>query len=265
MAGYAGARTKLVSQWGEPQVKAAEAQSAAERRENGYGRSVRDVLEGRPQRGSRGPQEGLTVQRGRGAQPASLLDAMMAKTQGGAVKVAAAILRSEAAKLDPVMRATLRRVAEQAEGVTSGRARLQFDLFASGGNVSVGRQYWAWVRTQLRDRAITTHQRTLALAVLAELMQHLRFAAEDVDVTAEDLVQLMGVDKVSISKTLTLLEEIGAIARERHGRTKRILITPEGAFRGGLADHQTAVLSFAKRTGKTVEYVGSEDAPGPSV
>lgn len=261
MAGYSGARTKLVARWGETEVRLAEAQSQAEQR-TGRGRSAREVLESQPQKGSRTQGEGLTLHKGRHA-PTSLLDAMLARTEGGAVKAAAAVLRAEAVKLDPVRRATLRNVATLAEDVTRGRARIQFDLYASGGNVSVGKQYWSWVRTQLRERQMTTHQRTLAMALLAELIQHLRFAAEDVDVTAEDLVDLMGIDKASVSRTLAVLEEVGAIAREQHGRMKRILITPEGAFRGGAGDQQAAVLSFARRTGRQVDYVGGE-VPEPA-
>ena len=47
-----------------------------------------------------------------------------------------------------------------------------------------------------------------------------------------------------MARSLTLLEEIGAIRRVKRGRTKVITVTPEGAYRGKVDNHAKAVDAY---------------------
>ena len=62
--------------------------------------------------------------------------------------------------------------------------------------------------------------------------------------TAAELADLLGVQPASMTRTLQLLESVGAITRIKRGRTKVITVTPEGAYRGDINRHAEAVDQY---------------------
>ena len=86
-------------------------------------------------------------------------------------------------------------------------------------------------RDALQDRLLksraTPAERATALMVFAEVLRRLGRQTHDCAGTATEIGDRLGVDKVSMSKSLALLERIGAIARVKRGRNKIITVTPE--------------------------------------
>lgn len=250
MAGHAHARAKLVQRYGDEAVRIAEAQSEAERRVLGRpGRAPWEVLEGRPQRGRNPKPDGLNLHAaGRQRPPGKGADVLSAMLDGNGLKGAAALARAAAGNLDPVRGAEVRKVAAELEGIASGAVQLEFDLWG-GGSVNLGHQFWDEARRRLIAAETPPLHQAVAQAVLAEMIRHLEFGSSRVRLNAAELAGLMRMKPPNLSKTLALLERIGAIWRVQRGRTKELHINPEGAFRGGPGAHQAAVLDFAERTG----------------
>lgn len=251
MPAHAHSRSRLVTRYGESEVRLAEAQSEAERRSLGRpGRSVWEVLEGRQQRGQNPKTQGLNLHAAGHQRAASKgSDVLSAMLDGNGLKGAAALTRSAAANLDPVRRAEARKLAEGLEQVAGGRVQLEFDLWGAG-SVNLGHEYWDEIQRRLVASGVSPVQQAIAQAVVAQLMRHLEFGKSRVDLTASELCTLTRMQAPNISKTLALLEAVGAIWREPRGRIKEIHLNPEGAFRGGPGQHQAAVLAFAKMAGK---------------
>jgi len=249
---HAHSRSRLVARYGLAAVEAAETQSEAERRSLGRpGRSVWEVLEGRPQRGQRPTAQGLNLHAaGQQRAPSKGADVLAAMLDGNGLKGAAALARAAAPNLDPVRRAEARKLAEGLDRVAGGKLQLEFDLWGAG-SVNLGHEYWDEIQRRLVASGVSPVQQAIAQAVVAQLMRRMEFGKSRVDLTAAELCQLMRMQPPNISKTLALLEAVGAIWREPRGRTKEIHINPEGAFRGGPGQHQAAVHDFAKMTGKT--------------
>jgi predicted MarR family transcription regulator len=63
--------------------------------------------------------------------------------------------------------------------------------------------------------------------------------------TAAELGDILGIGAASMTRTLNLLESVGAITRVKRGRTKTITVTPEGAYRGDIARHAEAVARYS--------------------
>ena len=86
-------------------------------------------------------------------------------------------------------------------------------------------------RDALQERLLasraTPAERATALMVFAEVLRRLGRQTHDCAGTATEIGDRLGVDKVSMSKSLALLERIGAIARVKRGRNKIITVTPE--------------------------------------
>lgn len=260
MGAHAHSRPRLVSQYGEAEVQLAEAQVEAERRSLGRpGRTTWEVLANRPQRGQRPTQQGLNLcPAGQQRLPGKGSDVLAAMLDQDGLRAAAAITRSAATKLDPVRRAEARKLAEELEGVATGNAQIEFDLW-EGGSVNLGHLYWDEMRRRLVAANTPPLHQAVSQAVLAELMRHMEFGSSRVLLSASELAELMRMQPASISRTLACLESIGAIWRVQAGRQKVIHINPEGAFRGGPGAHRAAVLEFAKVTGNS----GGDSHSGP--
>lgn len=244
-------RSRLVARYGKQQVEAAEIQCEAERRSLGRpGRSVWEILEGRPQRGQNPKPQGLNLHAaGRQRAPTKGGDVLAAMLDGNGLRGAAALARATTPSLDPVTRAEVRKAAERLERLADGKVQLEFDLWG-GGSVNLGHEYWDEIQRRLIATGVSPVQQAIAQAVVAQMMRRLEFGKSRVDLTASELSEIMRMEPANISRILKLLESVGAIWREPRGRIKEIHLNPEGAFRGGPGQHQAAVLAFAKMAGK---------------
>ncbi|WP_261767220.1 MarR family transcriptional regulator, partial [Acetobacter orientalis] len=191
-------------------------------------RSLYEILNGLPARARpSAPPEDLTVRqlrkRGVYGQAAILVD-QAALTEKNTAKAQKARDASTALK-------------ELAE-----REQLEFDLFR--GNVMTADEYHDAIRARLMASRATPARRAIALATLQEIKRWLGWQSFTCTKTAADLCDLLGFDKVTMSDTLALLEEIGAITRVKRGRIKDITVTPEGAFRGDLMKHADQVRRY---------------------
>lgn len=253
-------RSRLVSRYGSERVRMAEIQCEAERRSLGRpGRSLWEILEGRPQRGQNPHKTGFNLHAaGHQRAPSKGADVLAAMLDGNGLKGAASLVRAAAPNLDPVQRAEARKLALGLDRVASGTLQLEFDLWG-GGSVNLGHEYWDEIQRRLVASGVSPVQQAVAQAVVAQLMRHLEFGKSRVNLTASELCQVTRMQPPNISKTLALLEKVGAIWREPRGRTKEIHINPEGAFRGGPGQHQAAVHEFKEMARKA----GSE-TPQPA-
>lgn len=120
--------------------------------------------------------------------------------------------------------------------------QLEFDFF--GGNVSIAHQYQDAVTERLRNSGQTLSSQHMALAVLWQITRYLAWQSYACEKSAADLCDITGIDKAQMSRSLDLLENVGAIRRVRQGRRKLITVTPEGAFRGNINKHGEAVERF---------------------
>lgn len=253
-------RSRLVSRYGSERVRMAEIQHEAERRSLGRpGRAVWEILEGRPQRGQNPHKTGLNLHAaGHQRAPSKGVDVLTAMLNGNGIKGASALVRAAAPNLDPVQRAEARKIAAGLDRLADGIVQLEFDLWR-GGSVNLGHEYWDEIQRRLIVAGISPVQQAIAQAVVAQMIRRLEFGKSRVNVTASELCTIMRMEAANISRTLRLLEDVGAIWREPRGRTKEIHINPEGAFRGGPGQHQAAVHEFKEMARKA----GSE-TPQPA-
>lgn len=140
---------------------------------------------------------------------------------------------------DPQRRAVARD-ASNALKLLSGRPQqVEFDFFMA--NTSTGHQYLDAMLERLSTDETTAIERAQALATLTIIIRHLGWQTHVCDKSATELAGLLGVHKSTMSRTLNLLEQVGAIRRAKRGRTMVITITPEGAYRGDITRHTEAV------------------------
>lgn len=203
-------------------IALAQQQQEASRRAGGVPRSLREILAGEPARPRpAAPPEDLTTRqlrrRGRYGQAALLAD------------------QEALNEKDPSRATKAREAAAALKELATRPAHLEFDLFR--GNVMTADQYHDAIRTRLMATDATQAERLSALAVLQEIKRWLGWQTFECTKTAADLGDLLGVEKANMARILALLEQIGAITRTKHGRTKTITVTPEGAFRGDLNQH----------------------------
>ena len=178
-------------------------------------------------------------QRRRSQEPVDLTARALRKR--GAYDQAALLADQQALhERSPERAARARRASQELKDLSSS-VQLEFDFFG-GGNVSIAFQYQDAVTERLRNSGRTVAKQQQAKAVLWDIVRHLGWQTYECTKTAADLCNIAGIDKVSMSDALKLLEEVGAIRRVQRGRVKVITVTPEGAFRGDVNEH-----------GKTVE------------
>jgi predicted MarR family transcription regulator len=159
--------------------------------------------------------------RGRYAQAALLTD-QEALTEHCAIRT------SEAREISSRLKALARRPVQ-----------MEFDFFMA--NVSTGHQYHDAIRDRLLAAKVTQAERFAARTVLHEIVRWLGWQTYACEKTAAELAELLDMDAGDMTRTLQLLESVGAIERVKRGRTKTITVTPEGAYRGDINRHPEAV------------------------
>lgn len=173
--------------------------------------------------------------------PVSLTDRAMRRR--GTYDQAALLLDQQALHERSPERAVLARQAARLAKDLSATQQLEFD-FLGGGNVSIAFQYQDAVTERLFGAAKTPAQAFHAQAVLWQICRNLGWQTYECTKTAADLCEIMRTDKGDMARALDLLEQVGAIHRVKRGRVKVIAVTPEGAFRGNVANHAKAVEKF---------------------
>jgi hypothetical protein len=150
----------------------------------------------------------------------------------------AALLADQAAiaEKDPDRAEKARLASETLKSLASKPVCDEFQ-FVGGGNMSLGHQYIDAVQSRLMATKATPAERDAALAILLLITRHLGWQDYTCAKTAADLSAMRGVDKAHTARTIALLESVGAISRVKRGRTKVIVVTPEGAFRGPIDRH----------------------------
>ena len=125
-------------------------------------------------------------------------------------------------------------------------------------HVSIGFQYQDAVLARLMQKAPVSSARYRALAVLWHIARHLDQESYECSKTGTELAADLGSSRSSISRTLHLLEEAGAIRRIKKGREKVIIVSPDGIFRGDARNraklverYQQAVVENSKADGQT--------------
>lgn len=109
------------------------------------------------------------------------------------------------------------------------------------GNVSTGHQYHDAIRDRLMAAPVTPAERAAARSVLLEIVRWLGWQTYECQKNATELRGLLGINSGSMTRTLQLLERVGAITRVKRGQMKIIVVTPEGAYRGDINRHAEAV------------------------
>ena len=173
----------------------------------------------------------------------------------------AALLLDQEALTDPdfIRKTQLRSLAHAAKELANIPAPLEYDFFK--GNRMIADEFHDAVRDRLRALNLTTAKMGSAVMVLAEICRHLPWEDHVCPRTAADLADILGMNHSDMARSLTLLEEIGAIRRVKRGRTKVITVTPEGAYRGKVDNHAKAVDAYKETMKKAGNVIPMRTDP----
>jgi hypothetical protein len=226
-------------------IALARQQQDATQRAGGPPRSLAEILSGKPARPRPNAAPGdLTsrqlMRRGRYGQAALLAD------------------QEALSERDPARAAK----AREASGTLKALARKppsHFDIFE--GNVTMGYEYHDAVRSRLLATGATPAERGVAHMVLSEIVRWLNWEDHKCSHTAAEIGASLGLHKMVVSEALALLESIGAITRIKRGRSKVITVTPEGAYRGNMANHAEVMGRYR---GEVVALHPASDGPHKS-
>lgn len=210
----------------DDRIKIAMQQREAEKRAGVGLRSLNSILTGQKKRAEPGgPLSELTTSqlrlRGRYGQAALLAD------------------QEALREADPKRAALAREAAIQLKLLSGRPVQVEFNFFMA--NSSTGHQYIDVILSRLRATEASTSERDAALATLSLIVRHLGWQDHACAKTGTELAALRGVHKTAMSRTLALLESVGAITRVKRGGIKTITVTPEGAYRGDITKHAEAV------------------------
>ena len=184
---------------------------------------------------------GVDAPRPKGDKPVNLTARQLRGKEAGAQ--AALIARQLALTAKTVTAAAdFRQAANLIDRNHDKLEQTEFDFMA--GNVSIGHQYHDTIGMRLLQSGATIAQQNAAASVLWTLTRYIKFQSYEVDITPAQLAELKGIQRSSLSRTLALLEQVGAIKRSRVGRSDYISITPEGVYRGPIQGHSTTVRKY---------------------
>lgn len=213
---------------GYPQadIDLAERQREAERRAGGPVRSLTEVLAGLPAR----PRPDA---------PPADLTARQLRRRGRYGQ--AALLADQAALTEKCAQRTSR--AREAAGIlkelAARPAQTEFDFFMA--NTSIGHQFLDTVLDRLKRTGAPASEQRTALAALGVIIRWLAWESYECQKNAAELAELLAMDRSDMTRTLQLLERVGAIVRVKRRQMKIITLTPEGAYRGDINRHAEAV------------------------
>ncbi len=163
----------------------------------------------------------------------------------GRIGQAALLLDQEAiAEPDLLKKTRLRFLSREAKILAEKPAKLEFDFFK--GNWSVAEEFHDTIRDRIHALPLTLPKRTMAIAVMAEVIRWLPWEDAACSKTAAEIADLLKARPKDVSEALQTLEQVGAIRRAARGRTKLIYVNPEGAYRGNVNHHAEAVGTYKK-------------------
>ncbi|OYV54107.1 MAG: hypothetical protein B7Z76_15710 [Acidiphilium sp. 20-67-58] len=162
--------------------------------------------------------------RSRPAAPVEDLTARQLRRRGTYGQAALLVDQAALGERDPARAAQARLLGHGLKAMAERPVQLEFDFFG-GGNVSLGHQYIDAVQARLMATNATPAERDAALATLLLITRHLEWQGYACTKIAADLAEMRGVDKADMTRTLVLLEKVGAISRTKRGRTKVIAVT----------------------------------------
>ena len=183
--------------------------------------SLKTILTGRPPANAPKAPEDLSARqlrkRGRYGQAALLAD------------------QEALAEEDP----TRAQKAREASGILKQLAKkpeqVEFDFWR--GNVMTADEYHDAIRERLKETGATLAERSICLSVLMEIRRWLRWQSFECEKTAVEIGELLDIKQNHMSRILARLEEVGAISRVKRGRSKTIVLNPEGTYRGDVNRH----------------------------
>lgn len=187
---------------------------------------------------------GVTEKRKKRFQPNPPADfTAKAMRKKGAYDQAALLLNQQALGESSPERAMKARSAAKLSLELSAATQLEFDFFG-GGNVSIAFQYQDAVTDRLFAASKTPAQAKEAMSILWTICRHLGWQSYECTKTAAQLCDITRTKPPHMSSALNLLEDVGAITRGKRGRVKVITVTPEGAFRGNVNEHDKVVEKY---------------------
>jgi hypothetical protein len=107
----------------------------------------------------------------------------------------------------------------------------------------VADEYHDTIRDRIHALPLTLPKRTMAIAVMAEIIRWISWQDAACSKTAAEIADLLKARPIDVSSALQILESVGAIRRVARGRTKLIYVNPEGAYRGKIDNHAQTVDS----------------------
>jgi DNA-binding transcriptional ArsR family regulator len=129
--------------------------------------------------------------------------------------------------------------AREASGILKQLARkpeqVEFDFWR--GNVMTADEYHDAIRERLKETGATLAERSICLSVLMEIRRWLLWQSFECGKTAVEIGELLDIKQNHMSRILSRLEEVGAISRIKRGRSKTIVLNPEGTYRGDVNHH----------------------------
>lgn len=216
--------------YSDDDIRLAQTVQEANRRAGAPSRTLAEVLAGQKARP-------------RPAAPVEDLTARQLRRRGTYGQAALLVDQAALGERDPARAAQARLLGHGLKAMAERPVQLEFDFFG-GGNVSLGHQYIDAVQARLMATNATPAERDAAGFTLLLITRHLEWQSYVCTKTGSELAELRGVDKAHMTRTLALLEQVGAISRIKRGRTKLITVTPEGAFRGKIDNHGEAVERY---------------------
>jgi hypothetical protein len=173
----------------------------------------------------------------------------------------AALLLDQEALTDPdfIRKTQLRSLAHAAKELTNIPKPLEYDFFK--GNWSVSNEYHDTIRDRIHALPMSAPKRTMAIAVMAEVVRWLPWQGAECSKTAGEIADLLKVRPIDVSSALQVLEQVGAIRRVARGRTKLIYINPEGAYRGKIDNHAKSVDAYKETMKKAGNVIPLRTEP----
>lgn len=132
--------------------------------------------------------------------------------------------------------------------------KVEYDFFK--GNWSVGDEYHDTIRDRIHALPMSAPKRTMAVAIMAEIIRWLPWQDAACSKTVADIADLLKVHVSDVSRAIKTLEEAGAIHRVARGRTKQIFVNPEGAYRGRIDPHAATVDAYKQAVAPPPPAVG---------
>jgi len=199
---------------------------------SGAQRSLKEILEQKQPRSCRD------------AAPVDLTIQRKLRRRGPRGRLALGVRYEAEMEPNPAVRERLQHVAHVLEETSEGPRQLEFDFFVEG-NWATSHQYFKTVKARLDAADATGFEKRTALAALHLICCYLPWQSYVCTLFAFELAKQLYLTSADMSRTLKLLEKVGAIARVKRGHMKVITVTPAGAYYGDIKNHDELVQRWS--------------------